>query len=159
MNTIIHNIQPVYNQESKILILGSFPSPKSRDQGFFYGHPQNRFWKVLAAVLEKKVPENIDEKREILLLNYIAMWDVIYSCEIKGAADASIKNPIVNDFDIIFDVAKIKTVFTTGITATNLYNKLTGKDSIALPSPSPANAAMNLDILIRHYKIILDYIK
>ena len=102
-----HNIEPVYNQDSRILILGSFPSVKSREAKFFYHHPQNRFWKVLAALFQEEVPQTIEEKKTFLLRNHLALWDVIESCEIKGSSDASITNVKVNDLDLI-----VKTNFT-----------------------------------------------
>lgn len=155
---VYHNIPPVFDKNSKILILGSFPSPKSREQRFFYGHPQNRMWKALSAVFNDKMPESIEEKRRFLVNHNIAMWDVIESCEIRGASDSSIKNPIPNNFSMIFDTADIKKVFTTGRAATDYYFKLTGDISFMLPSPSPANCAVSLDTLIEEYKIILDYV-
>ena len=158
MSSVIHNIPPVFDENSKVLILGSFPSPKSREQGFFYGHPQNRMWRILAQLFSEPIPSEIEEKKSLLINNHIAMWDVLQSCEIYGASDASIKNPVVNNFDIIFETSNINAVFTTGDTATNLYNKLTGNNSIALPSPSPANAAMSLQDLIEKYQVIKKYI-
>lgn len=149
-----HELPPVYDERSRVLILGSFPSPKSRETGFYYGHPQNRFWKVLSAVFGEKTPENIDEKKAFLRAHKIALWDVIASCEIKGAGDSTIKNALPNDFSVIFSAAKIKAVFTTGQTAAKLYKKFTGSDSVVLPSPSPANCALSADDLIRKYEII-----
>lgn len=154
---LIHPIPPVYDCNSNILILGSFPSPKSRETGFFYGNKQNRFWKILSLVFSQTVPADIDGKKEFLLKHKIAVWDVLHSCEIDGASDSSIKNAVVNNFDIIFTISNIKAVFTTGSTATKLYNKLTGKKSIYLPSPSPANCAVPLDLLVEQYKIITNY--
>ena len=107
-NTVIHPIPPVYDKNSKVLILGSFPSVKSREYGFFYGHRQNRFWRVVAAVFDEKVPESIDEKKKLLLRNGIALWDVIHSCEISGSADSAIKNALPNDISRIMEESRIE---------------------------------------------------
>ena len=151
---IPHELPPVYNDRSRVLVLGSFPSPKSRETGFYYGHPQNRFWKVLAAVFGEETPATIEEKKAFLYAHDIALWDVIASCEIKGAGDSTIKNALPNDFSVIFSAAKIKAVFTTGQTAAKRYKKFTGNDSVVLPSPSPANCALSTDDLVRKYEII-----
>ena len=123
-----------------MLILGSFPSPKSREYGFFYGHPQNRFWKVLAAVLEKPLPRTNEEKHAFLLENGIALWDVLHACEIEGASDASIAAPEPNDLSPILSAAKIRAVFTTGGTAAKLYKRhiqpAVGREAIPLPRPA-----------------------
>ena len=150
-----HNIEPVFDARSRILILGSFPSVKSREAQFFYGHPQNRFWKVLAAVLDAPVPQSIEEKRTLLLTHGIALWDVIASCEITGSSDSSIKNAVPNDLSRIFDKADIRAVFCNGSTAGKLYQKyllsVTGINAAALPSTSPANAAWSLERLTQHW--------
>jgi len=159
MNRLTHTIEPVFNENSRILILGSFPSPKSREAGFYYGHPQNRFWRVLSTVLSEPAPETVDEKRMMLLRHGIALWDVLYSCEITGAADSSIKNPVPNEFARILDRADIRAVFTTGKTAGKLYARFSGKKSIILPSPSPANCAVSMDKLIEAYSVILSYLE
>ena len=155
---IIHPISPVYDKNSKILILGSFPSVKSREAGFFYGHPQNRYWKVLAGVFKDAVPVTIPDKKAFLLKHNIAAWDVIASCDIEGSSDASIKNAIPNDLTAILRTADIINIFTNGKTAYNLFQKYTApiihRDSICLPSTSPANAAWTLDKLIEAWKII-----
>lgn len=158
MNSLTHTIEPVYNSRSRILILGSFPSPKSREVGFYYGHPQNRFWRVLSAVLCEHCPETVIEKREMLLRHRIALWDVLHSCEITGASDSTIKNPVPNDFIRIFDAADIRAVFTTGKTAGKLYERFSGRKSIVLPSPSPANCAVKFEELIEAYRSILPYL-
>ncbi len=158
-----HTIGSLYNENSKILILGSFPSVKSREQGFFYGHPQNRFWKVLSTVLNQPLPTSIDEKKEFILNNKIALWDVIASCEIKGSSDSSIKNVIPNNINEILNNSKVKTIFTNGKLAFNLYNKYifekTNIAAISLPSTSPANAAFSLDRLCDEWKIISKHLK
>ena len=157
---ITHPIPPLYDSNSKILILGSFPSVKSREQMFFYGHPQNRFWKVTAAVLEQNVPQTIDEKRRFLLESHIALWDVIASCEISGSSDSSIKNVVPNDLRPILDTADIQSIFVNGKTAEKYYNKYiqkaVGRDAAALPSTSPANAAWSVEKLVEAWKIIRD---
>ncbi len=153
---IIHPIPPVYDENSRILILGSFPSVKSREAGFFYGHPQNRYWKVLAGVFNDTVPATIPEKREFLLRHHIAAWDVIASCDIEGSSDASIKNAVPNDLTAILKTADIRQIFTNGKTAYNLFRKYTVpliyRDSICLPSTSPANAAWTIDKLTEAWK-------
>ena len=151
-----HNIAPVYDESSRILILGSFPSVKSRESEFFYGHPQNRFWKVVAAVCGCNTPVTIEEKTEMLLNNHIALWDVIKSCDIEGSSDSSIKNVRVNDFSQIFAAADIKRIFANGTTAYNLYRKYVGDNITRLPSTSPANAAWDLDRLTHSWQAILD---
>ena len=153
---IIHPIEPVYNRNSEILILGTFPSVKSREQGFFYGHPQNRFWKVLSAIYDRSEPVTVEEKRAFLLYNHIALWDVISACEITGSSDSSIKNVRPNDISRIIQNSKVNRIFTNGKKAQALYERYIEKDinisSVCLPSTSPANAAYSLDRLIRIWK-------
>lgn len=153
-----HPIPPIYNENSKILILGSFPSVKSREEQFFYGHPQNRFWRVLALVFDRDVPKTTEEKRKLLLQNNIALWDVIGACDISGSADSSIKNAVPNDLNIIFDTADIQKIFVNGRTAEKYYNKymkhVYNRDAVCLPSTSPANAAWSLDGLAAAWKVI-----
>lgn len=148
---IEHTFEPIYNEESKILILGSFPSVKSRENQFYYGHPQNRFWKVLAHILNAGVPNTIAEKKALLLDNHIAIWDVIASCSIVGSSDTSIKDVVVNDFSEILQNSKIDTIYVNGTKAYELYHKYaekqTGIKAIKLPSTSPANAAWSLERL------------
>ena len=156
---IFHTFAPVYNEKSKILILGSFPSVKSREINFYYGHPQNRFWKVVAGVLGVKVPETIEEKREMLLNHGIAVWDVIQSCTIHGSSDSSIKDVVVNDFSEILENSSVDHIFVNGGKAYELYEKyakkMTGIPAVKLPSTSPANAAWKVDRLIESWKCIL----
>lgn len=142
-----HNIDPVYDENSRVLILGSFPSVKSRETQFFYGHPKNRFWRVIAAVCGCDLPKTVEEKKAMLLLNGIALWDVISECEIEGSSDSSIKNVCVNDFSRILNTAKIERIFANGKTAYNLYRKYEGDNIEYLPSTSPANAAWSIDRL------------
>ena len=149
---VIHTFEPVYNEESRILILGSFPSVKSRENHFYYGHPQNRFWKVLAGVIREDVPQTVEEKRDFLLRNRIAVWDVIASCDIVGSSDSSIKNVVGNDMDMILKHAPIQKICANGEKAYQLFQKYCKKEGqpelVKLPSTSPANAAWNLERLM-----------
>ena len=153
---VLHEIAPVYDENSKILILGSFPSVKSRESGFFYGHPQNRFWKVLAGILEVPVPVTIDEKKKMLLEHHIAVWDVIASCRITGSSDSSIKDVVPNDLGKIVSAARIERICANGATAWKLYEKYvkksTGMEAVKLPSTRPANAAWSLERLVENWK-------
>ncbi|MBC8545355.1 DNA-deoxyinosine glycosylase [Clostridiaceae bacterium NSJ-31] len=162
METIFHTLPPVYNRHSRVLILGSMPSPQSRQVGFYYGHPQNRFWRVLAAVFGSPLPTTTEEKRAFLLERKIALWDVLARCDIVGASDSSIRNPLPNDFSPIFEVARIEQVYTTGAAATKLYTKLSAFSSshppIYLPSPSPANCRMPFEELAQAYQVILQHL-
>lgn len=158
-----HTIDPVYNGNSRILILGSFPSVKSREQKFFYGHKQNRFWKVLAGILGCEIPQTIEEKKEMLLANHIAVWDVIQSCEIKGSSDASIHDVVPNDLSRILENADIRKIYTNGGKAYELYEKyiysVNGIKAYKLPSTSPANAGYSLDRLMEVWKDIVAEIR
>lgn len=155
---MVHPIAPVYDKESRILILGSFPSVKSREQQFFYGHKQNRFWRVLANVLECEVPEDIPQKRAMLIKHHVAVWDVIASCEITGSSDASIRNVQPNDLSAILSLADIRAIYTNGTKAHQLYRKyiypVNEREAYPLPSTSPANAAYSLDRLADAWKVI-----
>ncbi len=155
---ILHPFEPVFDIDSEILILGSFPSVKSREHQFFYGHPQNRFWRVLAAVFNSDMPQTIEEKKAFLLKNHIALWDVIASCDVEGSSDSSIKNVIPNDLSVILRAAKIKQIFVNGKTAEKYYNKYLrsaiGKAAVCLPSTSPANAAYSIDSLVAKWSKI-----
>ena len=151
----IPNIPPVFDKNSKILILGSFPSVKSRETEFFYGHPQNRFWKVLSALMNEETPQTVAEKKAFLLRNNIAVWDVIQSCDIQGSSDSSIKNVVPNDISKITSEADIKQIYTNGGTAHKLYEKYIGDNAIKLPSTSPANAAYSLERLIGEWKRLI----
>ena len=157
-----HNISPVYDAESVILILGSFPSVKSRSDGFYYAHPRNRFWKTVAAVLGEKVPKTIEEKRIFLLAHKIALWDVVGRCEISASSDASIGNVCANDVETVLRDSNVKTVFTNGKTAYRLYNKYLAekcmKEAIPLPSTSPAHASRSDEDLINEWRIICRYL-
>ena len=159
---LTHPFPPLYNSHSQILILGSFPSVKSREQKFFYGHPQNRFWKVVSTVLGCETPDTIEEKKAFLLEHGIALWDVIASCEITGSSDTSIKNVIPNDISEILEAGNIKQIFVNGKTAEKYYKKYleakTGKPAVCLPSTSPANAAWNMERLISAWRVITDFL-
>ena len=158
-----HNIPPEYGPLSRILILGSFPSVRSREEGFFYAHPQNRFWRVLAAVTGRDVPVSVDEKKELLSQSRIALWDVTASCAIEGSSDSSIRDAVPNDIGRILREADIKAVFTNGKKAHELYGKfilpLTGREDICLPSTSAANASCSMEKLLSEWGVIGKYLK
>ena len=155
---IIPPFPPLYDSESEILILGSFPSVKSREQKFFYGHKQNRFWKVMAAVLETAVPETIEEKKKMLYRHHIALWDSIYSCDIIGSSDSSIKNAVPTDLGQIITGSKIRKIFCNGAASGICFKKYQEKElqitADVLPSTSPANAAYSLEKLISIWRKI-----
>ena len=159
--SIKHTFDQVFNADSKILILGSFPSVKSRENNFFYGHPQNRFWKVMANVLDWEVPSTIEEKKTMLLSNHVAVWDVIASCSIQGSSDTSIKDVVVNDFSKILENSKVERIYVNGGKAYELYHKyaekVTGIKAVKLPSTSPANAAWSLEKLTKIWKETIEY--
>lgn len=154
----IHTIKPVYDYNSKILILGSFPSVKSREAGFFYGHPQNRFWKVLASVFGTKVPVTTEEKKNFLLKCHVAVWDVIGQCEITGSSDSSIRNVVPNPIQDLLDAAPIEQIFVNGKKAEQLYKRyifpVVKQEAICLPSTSPANAAWSLEQLVAVWQCV-----
>lgn len=156
---IIHPIPPLYNADSRILILGSFPSIKSREAMFFYGHPQNRFWPLLARLFDESVPQSIPEKRDLALRHNIALWDSIHSCTISGSSDSSIRDVVPNDLSVILDNSRVERIFCNGATSHRLYTKyifpLTGIEAVKLPSTSPANAAFGMDRLVDNWKEIL----
>ena len=155
---IIHPINPHFDKNSHILILGSFPSVKSREVGFFYGHKQNRFWKVLSLVFGEDEPLTIDQKKEFLYRNRVALWDVIASCDIEGSADSSIKNVTPHDLGIVLNNSKVEKIFVNGKTAEKYYNKYIKEKlkitAICLPSTSPANAVKKIDELVAEWSII-----
>ena len=154
----VHPIPPVYDQNSRVLILGSFPSVQSRKEQFFYGHPQNRFWKVLAAIFEQELPQTVDDKKQFLLDVGVALWDVIASCDIEGSADSTIRNVVPNDVERILNTAAIEHIFVNGKTAEKYYNRFLrdrlGRQAVCLPSTSPANAAWNLERLVEQWQTI-----
>ncbi len=155
---IIHPIPPLFDKNSKTLILGSFPSVKSRESSFFYGHKQNRFWQVIAAIFNKAIPNTLEEKKQLLLDCNIALWDVIGCCDIEGSADSTIKNVTPNNLDVILKSAPIKRIFVNGKTALKYYNQLilpiVQQPAFLLPSTSPANASYSLNKLIQEWEII-----
>ena len=155
---IIHPILPVFDEHSRVLILGSFPSVKSREAQFFYGHPQNRFWRVLSSLFGEAAGETPAEKTAFLLRHNIALWDVIASCEIEGSADSSITDAAPNDLSVILCTAQITHIFTNGKTADRLYRRYlqtrTGIEAVCLPSTSPANAAWSLDRLTEAWQAV-----
>ena len=159
----VHPIEPLYDENSEILILGSFPSVKSRETGFFYGHAQNRFWRVMARICSSETPVGIEDKKRLLLENKIALWDVIHSCEIIGSSDSSIKNVVPNDLSVILNTANIKRIFVNGKKAESLYKKYiekeTGIKAVALPSTSPANASWSEERLYEEWSARLGYRK
>ena len=161
--TVTHQFEPVFDEHSKVLILGTFPSVKSREQNFYYGHPQNRFWKTLAGVLDVPVPDTIAEKKAFLLSHRIALWDVIASCSIEGSSDSSIRDVVPNDLSVILSTADIRAIFCNGKTSWNYYRKyqeaVTGIPAVSLPSTSPANAAWSLEKLKGAWNVILPYIR
>lgn len=158
MSYLQHPFGPLFNENSRVLILGSFPSVKSREQNFFYGHPQNRFWRVIAAVFGQPVPQNIEEKKQLILTNRLALWDSIASCEITGSSDASIKNARANDIGIILGNCNIDRIYCNGRKSHELYRKYiepgAGREAICLPSTSPANAQWTLEKLIEAWFVI-----
>ncbi len=155
---LYHPIPPLYDEFSRVLILGSFPSVKSREQQFFYGHKQNRFWRVMAQVLDCPVPVSIEQKREMLLSRHIAVWDVIAGCEITGSSDASIRNVTPNDLSEILTCADIREIYTNGGKAGQLYKKyiypVNGREAVTLPSTSPANAGYSLEKLVEAWRVL-----
>lgn len=160
---VVHPFEPVYHSHSRILILGTFPSVKSREENFYYGNPQNRFWKVISCLTGHAIPESIEGKKELLALEGIALWDVLKSCDIDFSKDSSITNPIANDLSIILSNCRIEAVFTNGKKAGELYRKLcypkTQIKNHSLPSTSPANGNYSLERLMWEWSEILKYLK
>lgn len=157
---IVHSFEPVYDKDSEILILGTLPSVKSRENNFYYGHKQNRFWKVLATLLKEPVPDTIEEKKAMLLAHRIALWDVIQSCDIKGSSDSSIKNVQPTDIGMILEKTNVTQIYANGNKAGQLYKRyqfpVTGIEATVLPSTSPANAAWSFDRLCETWRVILE---
>ena len=162
MEYVSHEFAPVWNRDSRVLVLGTFPSVKSREQGFYYGHPRNRFWKVTGAFLKCRVPETVEEKKKMLLEGHIAVWDVIESCEIEGSSDSSIRNVKANDIGGLLEKSAVKAVFANGDKAYQLYcrycREQAGMDIVKLPSTSPANAAWQLEALTRAWRVMEQYL-
>ena len=157
---IVHSFEPVYDKDSEILILGTLPSVKSRENNFYYGHKQNRFWKVLATLLKEPVPDTIEEKKAMLLAHRVALWDVIQSCDIKGSSDSSIKNVQPTDIGMILEKTNVTQIYANGNKAGQLYKRyqfpVTGIEATMLPSTSPANAAWSFDRLCEAWRVILE---
>ena len=155
---VTHEFPPFYDHNSLALILGSIPSPKSREMGFYYGHPQNRFWKVLAQVFNEDIPMTILAKKALLKKHHLALWDVLESCTIIGASDTSIEDARPNDINLLVKNSKISRIFCTGATAYKLYQKYcasaVGLEAVKLPSTSPANCAISMEKLLEAYKVL-----
>ena len=160
--THTHEFPPFYHENSVILVLGSFPSVKSREQQFYYGHPQNRFWRIMAELTGESMPGSIQEKKRLAALHGIALWDVIDSCEIRGSSDSSIRNAVPTDLSVILNKAPVREIFTNGTLAHKLYQKyqfsLTGMQDVSLPSTSPANAAWSYERLLEKWRCLQPYI-
>ena len=156
---LIHPFPPLFDSESRVLILGSFPSVKSREARFFYGHPQNRFWKLIPRLFDAPVPQSIEEKKALILSCHLALWDTIQSCTITGSSDSSIRDAAPNDLRVILDNSRVERIFCNGAVSYNLYQKysypITKMKAQKLPSTSPANAAWSLDRLAAAWRIIL----
>ena len=164
MERLTHSIPPTFDDKSRVLVLGSFPSPKSREQGFNYGHPQNRFWRVLATLAQEDVPEGTEARRDFCLRHGIALWDVIAECDIEGASDTSIRNAQPNQLSLITRTAPIEAVYCTGAKAHELYRRLgcereCGLPATRLPSTSPANAACSFERLVEAYAAIFEHLR
>ncbi len=157
---IIHPIPPLYDNECTKLVLGSFPSVKSREAQFFYGHPQNRYWKLIALLFGEETPKTVEEKARLALRHHIAMWDTIHSCTITGSSDSSIRDVVPNDLSVILNKSRVTKIFANGATSYKLYQKyifpVTGIYAIKLPSTSPANAAFSLERLAKKWKVIIE---
>lgn len=157
---IIHPIPPLYDKECTKLILGSFPSVKSREVQFFYGHPQNRFWKLIAELFNEEIPHTTEEKSKLVLKHHIAMWDTIHSCTITGSSDSSIRDVVPNDLSVILDNSRVTKIFANGAASYKLYQKyifpVTNIQAVKLPSTSPANAAFSLERLKQSWNIITE---
>lgn len=152
---LVHPVEALFNENSKILILGTFPSVKSREAKFFYGHPQNRFWRVMARLCDADIPQTVEDKKKLILDNHFALWDVIHSCDVEGSADSSIKNVVPNDISVILKNSKVSRIFVNGKKAESLYKKYlekeTGITAVCLPSTSPANALWSEDRLTEYW--------
>ena len=162
-NFVEHTLKPIFDGNSRVLILGTMPSPKSRQNNFYYGNPQNRFWRIMSDILNEPLPQSNEQRENLMLSHGIALWDVLKSCTIDGADDSTIKNPVPNDLNIVISQTQIKAIFTTGKKAYSLYNrfcrKSTGIDAVSLPSTSPANCRhYTYDDILREYSVLLAYI-
>ena len=157
---ITHPFPPLFDENSRTLILGSFPSVKSREVRYYYGHPQNRLWKLIAALYEEDVPSSNEEKKNLILSHNLALWDSIKSCTITGSSDSSVKDVVPNDLSVILDNSKVDRIFCNGALPFKIYMKYiyptTKINAVKLPSTSPANAAFSLERLIGEWSIIKD---
>ena len=155
-----HPFPPLFNSESKTLILGSFPSVKSREAMFFYGHPQNRFWKLIALLCGEDVPVTTEEKSALILNNRLALWDSVQSCTVTGSSGSSVRDVVPNDLSVIFENSRVNRVFCNGALSYKMYTKYilpqTGVAAVKLPSTSPANAAYSLELLAEEWKVIFE---
>lgn len=153
---LVHPVEALFNENSKILILGTFPSVKSREAKFFYGHPQNRFWRVMARLCDADIPQTVEDKKNLILDNHFALWDVIHSCDVEGSADSSIKNVVPNDISVILKNSNVSRIFVNGKKAESLYKKHLEKEigitAVCLPSTSPANASWSEDRLTEYWR-------
>ncbi|MBO7384852.1 MAG: DNA-deoxyinosine glycosylase [Clostridia bacterium] len=153
-----HPFPPIYAPDSRVLILGTFPSVRSRETGFYYGHKQNRFWHVMACLFEERVPVTDEEKKALLLRHGIALWDVLRECDITGSSDASIRRAVPNDIRALIEQTRIQSVYTNGKKAHEMYLRYAfgslGIQDICLPSTSPANARTDLNGLISAWQVI-----
>ena len=153
---LCHTFEPVYDERSRVLVLGSFPSVKSRENGFYYGHPRNRFWGLLAAVFGTTIPQTTEQKKALLLQNGVALWDVAQSCEIVGSSDASIRDLLPNDVSAILSAAHIERILANGAAAGALFERLLaeklGMHALTLPSTSPANASYDMERLLAAWR-------
>ncbi len=157
---IIHPIPPLYDAESKILILGSFPSIKSREAMFFYGHPQNRFWPLLARLFNEPAPASVEEKKVLAHTHHVALWDSIRSCTIVGSSDSSVREVVPNDLSVILENSRVERIFCNGALSHKMYTKyispVTGIEAVKLPSTSPANAAFGMDRLAQEWQVVAE---
>ena len=157
---IVHPIPPLYDENSRVLVLGSFPSIKSREAMFFYGHPQNRFWRLLALLCGEPEPKTVEEKKRLALSHGVAMWDSIHSCTIVGSSDSSVRDVVPNDLSVILENSRVEKIYCNGALSHRMYMKHiypnTGIAAVKLPSTSPANAAFSLDRLAKCWKVIFD---
>ena len=153
---VTHGFGPLYNKDSRILILGSVPSPASRQIGFYYGHPRNRFWGLLALLCGEEMPETIEEKKHLILSNHFALWDVIEECDIIGASDSSVRNVVPTDIPRILAETKIEKIICNGALSKKIYDKYqlrqTGIEAVKMPSTSPANAAWSMERLAQAWR-------
>ncbi len=157
--TLIHPIPPLFDENSQTLILGSFPSVKSREAMFFYGHPQNRFWRLIARLAGQETPQTVEDKKRLILENRLALWDTIRSCTVTGSSDSSIRDAEPNDLSLILNNSRVSRIFCNGAASYKLYQKyilpINGIPAQKLPSTSPANAAWSMERLEEAWRVVL----